>query len=106
MRATSRPSVSDHSLHANTPRSFNATASAKARAAQGAGKTGPDLSRGIEAMAASAAAPSGALKIRLPKIEEDLVAGARLGAPDFLGIEGDGIEPARILAAAGGARIG
>ena len=106
MRATSGPSVCDHSLQAKTPRSSRATASAKARAAQGAGKTGPLSSRGIEATAARAPPPSGALKIGLPEVEENFVAGARLRPPDFFGVEGDRIEPARVFAAPGGARIG
>src|SRR5262245_25517206 len=80
---------------------------AKARAAQGAGKTGPSTSRGIEATLESAAAAlSGALNVGLPEVEENLVAGARLGSPDFRRREGDRIEPTRVFAAARGAGIG
>src|SRR6266550_3533790 len=105
--------MADHSLQANTPLSYSASAMAKACASQGARKTGPLSSRGIPGTASAALRAasgwinfSGMFEIGLKRFDGNLQLWVRIRTPKVPRVEAHRVKPLRIVAFAGRYRIG
>src|SRR5919109_1163306 len=106
--------IAAHSLQANRPFSYSASAMANAWASHGARKTGPLASRGIPGTASAARRAasgsmdddSGMFQIRLKRLDGDLQLWIRVRAPKFLGVETNRIKPLWIFAFADSHGVG
>src|SRR5260370_11045270 len=93
----SSPRAAAHSGQVKTPRSWSASAMAKACASHGSRNKGSPQSSGMPGRLAADAA-SGRLEIGFPGIDQDLQLRVALGAPQFAALELHGVEPLRLLA--------
>src|SRR5260370_37672843 len=96
---TSALRAAAHSGEVKTPRSWSASAMAKACASHGSRHKGSPQSSGMPGRLAADTA-SGRLEIGFPGIDRDLQFRFALGAPQFAALEAHGVEPLRILARA------